>query len=379
MIIQGNKRLLDSRLAVILNSSQSKTPCGHDNWITNSASAIANLTKSKHTLVTSTGLNTWELLIHLAAINGGNQVIISPEYDEKEGRNIFEKTLADFDLDPEKASMVFVKPDSKKSKPKGNWLNRDRAALEIAQKIVSISIRPGGKMQKLIKEYESSKEIDTRWQAPYEKPIHKAPKYDKCQCREDWGNWDYVVHWTKTCHGPWPNQKSSEYYQSLINSGSNYPNNARNTLINIINCGKILASARHIREKRNVIGLSEVQPAQLIKDIRWSPKDTNYNFEPYGIGISKSKAIELGIRPVIYGQADDYKAMSDADKPYFQNRGEKNVDWSYEKEWRHPGDMDLTKLSPEQLIYVVWNSEDEQLLRNHALFEVIPISKKSSK
>jgi hypothetical protein len=113
--------------------------------------------------------------------------------------------------------------------------------------------------------------------------------------------------------------------------------------------------------------------------MRWSPKAANYNFEPYGIGISKDKALELGIRPAIYGSAENYEKMAESDRPYFQNRGEKNVDWSYEKEWRHLGDLNLAKLSPGQLICVVWNSEEEEILRNMASVEVIPIVKKSPK
>ena len=65
MIVLGNKELPDNKLAAILNSSQSKTPCGDDSWVKGSTAAVKNLIELGYTIVTSLYLNTWELLVYL--------------------------------------------------------------------------------------------------------------------------------------------------------------------------------------------------------------------------------------------------------------------------------------------------------------------------
>jgi hypothetical protein len=78
MIVQGNRDLLKAKLAVILNSSQSKTPCGNDSWIAATSKAVAELVESRYTLITSIELMTWELAVYLVSKNDGSQILVSP-------------------------------------------------------------------------------------------------------------------------------------------------------------------------------------------------------------------------------------------------------------------------------------------------------------
>jgi hypothetical protein len=143
-----------------------------------------------------------------------------------------------------------------------------------------------------------------------------------------------------------------------MSSGPEYPNNAFNTLKNIIAISKIAASSKRIRKAIRCIGLSDLEPRAMLKWMRWLPRRVGWNFEPYGIGIKKQSAEKLGIRRVIYGDDDLYKELSEDERPYFQSRGTKNVDWSEENEWRKIGDLDLRQIPPDDIAVFVWRAAE---------------------
>ncbi|MEE9555464.1 MAG: hypothetical protein V3W18_14355 [candidate division Zixibacteria bacterium] len=374
MIVLGNQNLLHTKSAVVLNSSQSKTPCGNDPWMRVTSGAIANLIESGYTIITSLGLNTWELSVFLVSRHSGKQIIISPETDDNEGRSIFNETIRDFNLDPDNFAMVFVKPENNSRRPKSNWAARDKAAISLAESIVPVSIRPNGKLQRLINDSSEQKQITTKFNIEHHKSLVSPPRYSKENISFDTEKWDYLTHWTRTCHGPWPGQSKYEYYDSLLKSGSEYPNNAFETLKNISAELTIRASSKRIREGKHVIGFTESVPKEVISRLRWLPKRTGWNFEPYGIAIRKKTAIKLGIKPVFYGNSDDYSAMPEEMRPYFQSMGEKDVDWSEEKEWRRLGDLDLSNLPSEDLLFLVWRDDEADFLRGIVANEVSGLS-----
>jgi hypothetical protein len=362
MFVLGNKDLLERKSAVVLNSSQSKTPCGNDAWIKHTAWAIPQLINSGYTLITSTGISTWELAVYLISVSGGNQIIICTVFDGENIENVFERITRDFNLDSQKTAMIFIKHDGRAKSPKESWIERDKAAISLAQKIVPISIRPGGRLQSFLLEDDVKTKAINDFQIEYQKPLVGPRHYDISRVI-DFPDWNYLTHWTKTCHSHWPGELRASYYQRLLSSGDSFPNQALNTLNNIISEGKIRASANKMREGRKAIGFTEVNPFQAIKSLmRWRPKHVNWNFEPYGVAIEKDYAISLGIRPVIYGSEPDYKSLSEQDKPYFQSLGKANVDWSREREWRYIGDFDLKKVPTDRILFLAWREQEALLL-----------------
>ncbi len=373
MIIQGNKDLISNELAVVLNSSQSKTPCGNDSWVRKTSETIPELVKTGYTIITSAGLSTWELTIHLVNKSGGNQVIISPIYDNQNGETVFAETLAEFRLEPHKTAMIFIKPDEDARYPKDTWQKRDQAAIELASRVVPVSIRPGGKLESIISVEEVCRKCLNDFKIEYQKPL-AGPAHYEFNIISDFENWNYLTHWTKTCHGPWPGESKADFYEKLLSSGDNYPHQAFDTLGNIIRDGKIRSSSNKMREGRFAIGFTEANPSQaLTKLMRWRPKYVNWNFEPYGIAIEKETAISLGIRPVIYGNDADYKALSDIDKPYFQSLGRVDVDWSREQEWRYIGDISLDEIPRDRLIFLAFRQREALLLRNITSGQVLSL------
>ncbi len=373
MILQGNKKLLDYKLAVVLNSSQSKTPCGNDSWVIQTTRAITQLTSLGYTMVTSTGLSTWELAVHLVNSRDGNQVIVSPALDDLSVEEIFAGVVEDFGLNPEKTAMIFTELEIDFRSPKDNWLLRDQAALTLAQKVVPVSIRQGGRLHTLLEDASFSTKCIYDFKIELEKPV-TGPRHYELNSIKSFDNWDYITHWTKTCHGPWPGEPRSSYYARLVSSGNEFPNQAVNTLMNIISEKKIRASANWMREGRPAIGFTESDPARALSLMRWRPKRVNWNFEPYGIAIDKKTAKALGIRPAIYGDQQKYEVLSDEDKPYFQFQGGADVDWSQECEWRHLGDLILTDIPEDKIRYLVWDQTEAAKLENLAPGRVLCIS-----
>jgi len=371
--VLGNKELVDNKLAAVLNSSQSKTPCGNDSWINNSIAAVKHLIDHGYTLVTSLYLNTWELQVYLASAYGGSQVIVSPVVGEDPGYNIYYKTVEQFKLDKDKTAMVFVKPDSDSKKPKAAWFKRDLAVEQIADLLVPVSIRPKGKLEKLLAETEKNTISDFR--VDYSAPLVKPPGYDFGKAKFDVENWDYIAHWTRTHHGPWPGESKYDFYQRLANSGSEYPNNAFNTLKNMMLNKRIYASSRRIRKSIRCIGFSDLEPRSMLNCMRWLPKRVNWNFEPYGIAIKKDQADRLGIRKAIYGDDDTYEKLPRNFQPYFQSRGTGDVDWSEENEWRKLGDLNLGDIDEKDLALIVWDPSEATELAKITGVRVISLNR----
>jgi hypothetical protein len=373
MILLGNSILLHEKLAVVINSSQSKTPCGNDSWIKQSALAVSELLSSGYTIITSIGITTWELPVYLVKLYGGNQVIISPVFDGSNGENIYNDTLVEFGLNRENAAMIFVKPEDSIGSPKENWIRRDKAALSLAQSIVPVSIRPGGRIQDLLDDDSLRTKFNSNFNTPFSKPLVSRRRYQIKSIRR-FENWNFITHWTKTCHGPWPGEKKIDYYARLVASGNSYPGQAFDTLGNIISEGKISGSSNWMRGGSKAIGFTETEPSQALSLMRWRSKRVNWNFEPYGVAIDKTIASEFGIRPVIYGDDSDYKQLSDQNKPYFQSRIGADVDWSLEREWRHIGDLDLDKISSDKIVYLVWEQDELVKLKNKVSGRIMAVS-----
>jgi hypothetical protein len=233
----------------------------------------------------------------------------------------------------------------------------------MAQKIFPISIRPGGRLDTLLKANADSGKVDDRFHIDYAPPTYGPTHYDISRIKLEVENWDFITHWTRTRHGPWPGEPRAAFYSRLLASENRYPNSALDTLINIISERKIRASSDKIRDSFPAIGFSECHPNDILKILRWCPRRVNWNFEPYGVAISRSVAEKMGAKPVIYGTGEDYRKFSESAKPFFQSRGGEAVDWSGEREWRHIGDIDLNQIRDDQIMFFVWRRSEAEYLR----------------
>jgi hypothetical protein len=129
-------------------------------------------------------------------------------------------------------------------------------------------------------------------------------------------------------------------------------------LAEILRDGRIHGSnnAGFIKGNRPAVCFSEVP----LSSARYFIETKRYS--PYGIAISKRAAFSMGARPVIY-LPDAEGGWIPAEEKWRQVRFEHGtVDFTHEREWRLPGDLNLEKLPG--FYALVWNPTDANRLRD---------------
>lgn len=366
--------LRDSPLVAILNSHQSKRPCGRDPWVRSTSSAADELVKSGRIVVTSIGLNTWEVAVHLVNSLGGRQLIVIPAKPELAGFNSTDEIVSQFCLEKERTEFLTLNEDSV---DRSDWsTRRDELIAELAAQIYPISLRSGGRLEELCHCHQDK--LDTSFQIKYARPLDQ-PRYNILTDQLNpllSGDWHYLTHWTRSSHEPYPGEDRFTYYQSIIES-SDYPNSALHTLERIIADRMITGSNRFIRGGHQVVSLTSLLPRESLKLMRWRRRYVYYSFEPYGVAIDHEAAVALGCRKVIYAQPAQYDNLPMTDQPFFQNEGTAG-DWRPENEWRCLGNLKLTDLPEDKILLITHTPEEAILLQGKSRYRVLPLTRSAS-
>jgi len=381
-IFDSQGRQIDSlppdRKCVILNSRQSKRPCNRDDWVRATAQAVDCVIRQGLTVITSTGLNTWELTAHFVNIRRGQQIIVFSSIDEESIASTITQTINEFKLAPTRCLFVASSSDTIPGKSaKDFWPERDLLAVELADVVLPLSIRPGGNFDKLLNQAATAgKEICDDFRVDYRRPVDRV-RYDFEGCTLnptlDDPNWRYVIHWTRSSHEPYPTETRFEYYRDILASDT-YCRSAYYTLARIATDGTIRSTNRFIRGGHQVVSFSALEPREAVKLMRWRRRYVCYSFEPYGVAIRTDTAIAAGLRPVIYGDDDLYSQLADSDRPFFQSRGSEVSDWRPEAEWRCLGDLNLQSLPADGIKLITYTSHEAIALQQLTGYEVIPLT-----
>lgn len=333
------------KYAAVLLSRQALRPSSRSLWIKNARRAVCFAAKNGYRILTSIGMQTWEFLLFASAREGIDQRIIIPASDTAEFENQCFRIKDQFCL---KGNVDFFHLPVEKAGDEESMIRRDSVIVESADLLIPVSIRKKGAMESLIQKVAGSgKEIDTSFQIPYENRTEKISRLlDPSNLNDQLSGIkkDYVVHWTRSSNGPWPTEKMRDYYSAVVES-ENYPRNAYSTLINILLTQRIVSSQRHMPGNEKMVSFTANRPLEFIHLMRWRSRYVEMSFEPYGIGIDLSCAIEIGIKKVIY--LDDRKTIQDP--LYSQSKGKKGS-WIEENEYRFHGDFDLNTVPKDKLI-----------------------------
>ncbi|MEW6368244.1 MAG: hypothetical protein AB1714_26745 [Acidobacteriota bacterium] len=154
----------------------------------------------------------------------------------------------------------------------------------------------------------------------------------------------YVWHYTRAHPGPWPGQSQHQYFRSLADNLPGASHSARDALRRILDERFIRASSHGIRGGHAVVCFSAADPVALLSRRSYRSSLKGWDFEPYAIGIDKTAAECVGLRPVQYLAEDQYDALPQSQRAFFQKHQTGSADWTHESEWRHLGDMDLTAI-----------------------------------
>jgi hypothetical protein len=94
-------------------------------------------------------------------------------------------------------------------------------------------------------------------------------------------------------------------------------------------------------------------------------------FEPYGIGIKKKHARELGIMPVKYYRRGEHPISEECDCWLWQSRG-RITDWRREQEYRHKGDFDLTGIPADRIMAFCHTGDEAASVRKKTGIRTVP-------
>ncbi|HWO57562.1 MAG TPA: hypothetical protein VNN55_08345 [bacterium] len=344
----------------ILNSRQSKTPVGDDPWVRQTCRAVQHTASQGGVVVSSVGLNTWELVTWLGGHLRAPLRLLVPTTMRGEERT---GILRRFALDSSTVEFVEVPAESSRS-AKSWWNARDRAIVAQADRIVPVSVRHDGTLAQLLAG-ATDREIDPQFRVPYNlRSHHERVRLDSSRLNPELQTWsgDWLIHWTRACHGPWPGESDADYYADLVNSTGEYCRSAIRTLARIVREGRIRGSAWRIGARATVVAFTALPPPESLSLVRWRPRWSRWSFEPYGIAIRRDALMAAGARAVQYVDERQWRALPDDAKPLAHRRGKKSDIWPAEREWRTAGDLSLDQLPSDAVRLLVRSAADTAML-----------------
>jgi hypothetical protein len=340
----------------ILNSRQSLRPLGDDSWIKNSERAVKHAVDKGCNILTSVGMNIWEILLYFASKYRAPVIIYIPTEADMELEQVKQNISHQFNLKSDLVNWRSVEVSSNKKDKHYFQKRRDELIIGDANIIYPISVRRDGNMERLLADRQKSRvEIIDNFRIKYSEASRKYKiEIDRQQINRKIDRFlkGYIIHWTRTSNTNWPGETKYEYFDAVVNSGSVYPRKALATLKKILGDKKIIASSRHYRKNMSAVAFSSLSPGEAVKLMKWRARYREMSFEPYGIAIKQEYAESIGIRKVIYGPAGQYHQLDNKDKPYFQTVGTRGY-WLPEKEYRYIADLNLDKIPREYMAAVV--------------------------
>lgn len=341
--------------AAILLSRQPLRPSNQTSWVKKCTETFTWLKNRNVSVLSSVGMQTWEMVLFLASFYTISQKIVVPATDEISVKNISDFLLDQFNLNPELVEFIPIFGDSKTFK-----LKRDLFILKNAKILIPVSVRKNGTFDSFLQNTQST--VINNFQTEYVKKELQPKKYtflENTLCENPLLFTDkYLFHWTRSCNTCWPHEKLYDYYLSVLNS-ENFPNDAFNTLLNIFRTKHIFASSRHMPQKTECVSFTAKPPFEFLNLMNWRARYSEMAFEPYGIGIKKSYAESAGIKEVVY--CEKIPKCEPDKKWLYQTRG-KISNWQKEIEFRYKGDFSLEDIPPEYLVSVCRYSHEAALV-----------------
>jgi hypothetical protein len=185
---------------------------------------------------------------------------------------------------------------------------------------------------------------------------------------------EYLTHCTRAARGPWPDESLDNHLDQLILGGRESDHSALATLTRIVRRQRLVASADTIRGAQPVVCFTAVPLAELPRQRIFRPHRGRWDFEPYGISVRRDWLQRHGARPVRYGDTSLWDRLPNGERPFFQCRyagTDHTIDWSAEREWRHVGDLDLSRLPGDAAWLVVPTREAARVLSRFSRWPIV--------
>ena len=128
----------------------------------------------------------------------------------------------------------------------------------------------------------------------------------------------YLIHSTRSCVGPWPQQSQSEYLDDLIWDRPDADHSLLATLVRIVRQRRLIAGTATIRSGHPVVCFSHVSLATRAGQRTYRRHRVRWDYEPFGLAIDVRWGRERGIRPVQYGPESTWQRLACEERPFFQ-------------------------------------------------------------
>ena len=304
------------------------------------------------------------------------------------------------DKDPNSTVIeCFVWPAQPDNCQKQSWL--DSLVIENAERLLALHVRNNGTIAKLItsrltdnattmifQSNDQAKSIEeftglgaTPWllvgqqeNEPARIQTNAALSVEpKSASSIDWSQW--LVHLTRANPKEWPDQSETEYLDSLLLGTQS--RDCLATLMRIVCQGRLIAGNELIRGDFPMVCFSDVNPVTLYQQRTFRSHLNRWDYEPYGIAIRKRHIESIGGQPVIYGDQCTWNVMKENERPYFQKSkietGQREIDWRSENEWRVFGDVDLNRISLDDVMVLVETDDDVEKIAPFSRWKLIAL------
>ena len=184
---------------------------------------------------------------------------------------------------------------------------------------------------------------------------------------------DWLLHWTRSTVGPWPDQDEQEFNDELILGCRSADRSVLATLMRIVNEGRLWASSEAIRGGYRVVSFTEVPLHEFRRRRAFRRHRRRYDFEPWGIAIRRDLLESSGARPVHYGDDQTWQRSCESDRPFFQNAGT-GTGWTKdEREWRIVEHLKLNDLPQSAVVVFVDTEAARQIIQSQTVWMVLVV------
>ncbi len=345
---------MHEKTAVLLLSRQPIRPHRTTEWVQCTLDALQWIKENGCVLITSSGMQTWELQIALARIlDLPFKLVIAVGHKESPERRV-SWIREQFELGP--GHQIEILRGSEAETKRDLMRRRDHTIARRANILIPVSVRSGGTMASLLETHQDKRIIRTCMTVTAGKPQAVSYSWGPDALSEDLLkiSGTHLFHWTRASRDAWPDETRLDYYKAILES-EQYPRNAFHTLQNILATQRIYASTRHMPAGYSTVSFSGLPPREMAGLMKWRSRYREMSFEPYGIGIQRQWAMRNGIRPVEY-------LPTSRDKPKGELWLRQSVgtisDWRNEDEYRHLSDLDLSRIPKDRLRAICFTSEE---------------------
>ena len=380
--VWGNRQVLEKQRAAVFNSRKPRTISPHDPWLRVSKRFTEEAMEQGYVLVSSLGNAPYNWISYLAKRSGSPLVLVCdgllPWMDSENKKDAFLTAYGDL-FDP--ANTLFLSPFSPGFLPpyKERQPIRDACVATISHKLWVAEVRPNGIMERLVKRaagrglsivQASPEKIGKAAPAALTEKSARTPQtrpYEVLTMEDG----QFLVHFTRSCPGPWPGQTWFQYLRSLDEEDEHSGHSAFDTLIRILDKKTIRGGSRLTRGPGRVVSFTGCSLREMRSLLRWNRSLIRWNFEPYGIAVNKELLQEMGARPVVYAPSEEYDGLPEAEQYRFQLHNPPRTDWSGEKEWRIQGDLDLRAVPAGQMAIVIPKEALDRWLETPHSFPIV--------